>query len=688
MNVRLSVLGALACAALCVFPVAAGAAAPAWTTYHHDGSRSGIDPDSSSPLPPNQISQVWQTNPALDGKVYAEPLVYRSTVYVATENDTVYALDAATGAIVWSRHLATPVQASPPQIPCGDITPTVGITSTPVIDPSTGRIYVVGNTWDGSNASSVAHELFALNLADGSVALGPVVVDPPGAPTGDSPSNQLQRTSLALDAGKILIGEGGNDGDCGNYHGWLIAVPEGGGSLQTFEVDPSTNQGAIWASGNAPAIDSSGDIWVSTGNGSSGTFAYQESVIKLDPTNLNVLDYWAPSNWSYLDQNDIDLGSTMPLMLPGGLVFEIGKQGVGYLLSASGLGGENAAPVYSASVCNGSWGGGIYYSGVIYVACSNGVYALSLDTAARSFSPLSGWTVNGNAVGPPIEAGGLIWSAGYNNGTLYGLDPASGATSFSKGLSAFEHFATPSAGGGLLFVGNGTQVTALRIANTPRASTTETMLTASPNPAAVGQAVTLTATVSPTPDAGTVAFTDGGAPIAGCGAVAVSPASPQATCATTFATVGQHAIVATYSGDGYYAGSSASLTQSVTSPPGPGGGPGTKVIPLISHLRARAVRRKLWLSLVLSVPARATIALARNGHRVHRRCRVGAKRGRRCTIPLRHGTFRMNGRRGPNTMKPRMRPLAPGRYTVSVTAISASGGRSRRYTVTFVVPRS
>jgi outer membrane protein assembly factor BamB len=399
--------------------------------------------------------------------------VYGSRVYVATENDTVYALDSSTGAIVWQRHLATPVDAV--QLCGGDIDPTVGITSTPAIDPSTGRIYVVADTWDGSNFSSIAHEMYALNLSDGSVAVGPVGVDPPGSTHGD----QLQRTSLALDAGKVIIGYGGNDSDCGNYHGWLVAVPEGGGSLQTFEVDPSTSQGAIWASGNAPAIDASGKIWISTGNGSSGTFGYQESVIKLDPTNLDVLDFWAPSNWSYLDQNDIDLGSTMPLLLPGALVFEIGKQGVGYLLSASGLGGKNAAPVYSRNVCNGSWGGGIYDNGVIYVSCSDGMYALKLDTTAKTFAPLAGWNVNSNAVAPPIFAGGLVWSVGssvsVDNGVLYALNPSTGATRFSADLNGFEHFATPSAAGGLLFIANDSgsgdyQVTAFRIANPPPSS--------------------------------------------------------------------------------------------------------------------------------------------------------------------------------------------------------------------------
>ena len=479
---RLSLVALIACLALGVGAVAAVAQTPAWTTYHHDAGRSGIDPDSTSPVAP---TQVWQTSPPLDGLQWSQPLVYGSHVYVATENDTIYALDAATGAIVWQKHLATPVPAG--KLPCGDISPVVGITSTPVIDPSTGRIYAVADTWNGTSAE---HELFGLNLADGSPAPGlPTVVDPPGS----TPLDQLQRVSLALDAGKVIIGYGGNSGDCGSYHGWLVAVPEGGGSLQTFEVDPSTNQGAIWGAGNGPPIDSSGNIWTSTGNGSSSSFGYQESVINLDP-NLNVLDYWAPSNWSMLDSSDLDLGSSMPLLLGSGLVFEIGKAGVGYLLSATNLGGLGAPPLYQASVCSGGYGGGIYYNGVIYVSCSNGLHALSLNVAAGTFAPLAGWTVNSSAVGPPIFAGGLVWSAGTGNGVLYGLDPSTGSTRFSANLGTFEHFTSPSAGGGRLFIANGDQVTAFQIATLGSSSPAVTRVAPAAGRTTGGTTVTITGT--------------------------------------------------------------------------------------------------------------------------------------------------------------------------------------------------
>ena len=129
---------AVAVAMPAVAATSATAAAPAWTTYRHDAAESGIDPDSTSPAMP---SQAWQT-PALDGEIYAQPLVYGSHVYVATENDTVVALDAATGAVAWSTHLATPEPAA--QAPCGNIAPSIGITSTPVIDPASNRIYAVG----------------------------------------------------------------------------------------------------------------------------------------------------------------------------------------------------------------------------------------------------------------------------------------------------------------------------------------------------------------------------------------------------------------------------------------------------------------------------------------------------------------------------------------------------------------
>ena len=413
---------ASAAIALAASVAPAVAAVPSWTTYRRDAIRSGVDPDSTSPVAP---SQAWQS-PTLDGDIYGQPLVYGSRVFVATENDTVYALDSATGAVIWHAQLATAVPAD--QLPCGDIDPVVGITSTPVIDPTTGTIYVVADGWDGTHAGTIQHKLYGLSLADGSAASGlPVVVDP----AGSTPANQLQRAALALDGHKVIIGYGGNSGDCATYHGWLVAEPETGGPQQTFEVEPAAgeNAGAIWGAGNGPVVDPSGDIWTATGNGFGTTFGHQESVLELD-SNLNLLQFWAPSDWLYLDDNDLDLGSSDPILLPDGLVFEIGKQGVGELLSASDLGSVGGTPLHESDVCDGSWGGGVYDDGVIYIACDDGLHALSLDNSNDTFAPLAGWTVNGNAIGPPIVAGGLVWSVDYNGGSLYGMNPQTGATEF------------------------------------------------------------------------------------------------------------------------------------------------------------------------------------------------------------------------------------------------------------------
>jgi hypothetical protein len=153
------------------------------------------------------------------------------------------------------------------------------------------------------------------------------------------------------------------------------------------------------------------------------------------------------------------------VLLPGGLVFEIGKQGLGYLLSASSLGGTGVAPRYEASVCNGSWGGAVYHSGVIYVTCSNGLHALSLDAGGGTFSPLAGWQVPASANGPPIVAGGLVWATDWNNGRLYGLNPQTGQPLVTQSTPAMEHFTTPSASDGKLFLATDQTVEAYTIAN-------------------------------------------------------------------------------------------------------------------------------------------------------------------------------------------------------------------------------
>ena len=202
---------------------AASPATGSWTVYHGDPAGSGT---GMLPGPVDTSSPAW-TSPTLDGQLYGEPLVSGGRVFVATENDTVYALSASSGAVIWSKHLATPVPAS--SLPCGDISPTVGITGTPVIDPARGEIFVVADEWVNGKP---AHLLAGLSTATGTVRMTQNV-DPPGAYT----PALLQRTGLALTDGRVVFGYGGNDGDCSTYRGRVVSVSEDGGTPAIFTVD-------------------------------------------------------------------------------------------------------------------------------------------------------------------------------------------------------------------------------------------------------------------------------------------------------------------------------------------------------------------------------------------------------------------------------------------------------------------
>ena len=609
------------------FAGGAVAATPAWTTYDHDAQRSGTDPDSTSPLPP---TPAWPGRAQLDGQVFAQPLVDGSEVYAATENDTIYALNAATGAVMWRTSVGTPVPAG--DLPCGDISPTVGITGTPVIDPAAGRIYAVADTLQGT---TVHHVLVALQIATGAPVPGfPVAFDPPGS----DPNALLQRTALALDAGRVFAGFGGNNGDCSDYHGWVLGANEdGSGTPSAFEVDSASGEhgGAIWGAGDGPPVDAAGHLLYSTGNGfsSSSTPDYQESVVALDPGDLTPAGVWTASNWQALDSSDQDLGSSEPLPLPGGLLFEIGKDGVGRLLSGSPLG--STSQVFSGQVCNGggAFGASLYRDGVIYVPCSGGLAAVTLTTSpSPSFAALAGWSAPTGASGPPIFAGGLVWSTGWRGtGLLYGLDPGTGAVRFQQSMGTFNHFATPSAGGGRLFAAVGSTVTALTIATPPPAGSPP--VDGSPPPA-------------------------GSLPVGG-------PPPP-----------------------------AGSLPVGGSPPPSESSSPPRRApAPRLSHVRVTPRRftarhgTTLRLTLTQRANVRMQVSTTYPGRRVRGRCRAGARHGRRCTVVDHARRFRFTARTGHRSHRLRTHGLRAGRYILTATARDPAGRRSKTITVRFQIVR-
>jgi polyvinyl alcohol dehydrogenase (cytochrome) len=395
---------------------------------------------------------VW-TSPVLDGGVYGEPLVYGGQVLVATENDTVYALSAASGKILWSDHVATPAPAG--ALPCGDITPTVGITSTMVIDPATDTVFASAET---EANGAVGHEVVGIDLSTHEVVWSRDVDQPRW-----TASAQLQRTGLGLSDGRVVVGFGGNEGDCGQYHGWVVAVPEtGSGPTLSYQV-PTTREGAVWAPAGV-TVDPSGDVYVATGNGAATAgqrFDHGDAVIELSPA-LAELSYFAPTNWAQDNADDGDLGSTAPILLDDGQVFEVGKQTTAYLLDASALGGIGGQ-VASLDVC-GSLGGNAYQAPDVYVVCpGDGEIAqvrIGHDTMQRGWT----WTSPTGGASSPTIAGGVVWSVDLSASTLYGIDEASGATRFALPLHVGtpEHFAAPTVAGAMIVVAGSRAVEAFR----------------------------------------------------------------------------------------------------------------------------------------------------------------------------------------------------------------------------------
>jgi outer membrane protein assembly factor BamB len=424
------------------------AASSSWTVYHGDADGRGVAGPAAAV---NTTGRAW-TSPTLDGEIYGEPLVSSGRVYVATEDNTVYELSAATGAVVWSRHLGRAVPST--DLPCGDITPTVGITGTPVIDQSRGEIFVVA---DELVNGKPAHMFTGLAAASGKVEVTQDV-----DPAGVDSAALLQRTGLTLDDGQVVFGMGGNDGDCATYKGRLIAVPETGGTPKMFTVDAAAgeSQGAIWMGGAAPVVDSSGNIWVSTGNGSvhSSSQAYDDSdsVLELSPS-LKLLQFFAPASWAADNSADRDM-SVAPALLPDGQVILTGKSRIVYLLNGAHLGGIGGQQATLGPACREDIDGGVAVQGsTVYLPCLSGIIAVR---AVKSPAALHLLWSSGAGGGPAIVAAGLVWTIGQN-GVLYGLSPATGQVRQQAAIGVpANHFPTPSVADGLLLAPSADQVVA------------------------------------------------------------------------------------------------------------------------------------------------------------------------------------------------------------------------------------
>jgi outer membrane protein assembly factor BamB len=289
------------------------------------------------------------------GGVYAQPLLWRQpgsgagVLIVATDQDEVYAIDAQSGAQIWERTLGEPVPRS--ALPCGNL-PTLGVTGTPVIDPARATLYLDAMVM---RASEPRHEIYALALADGSIESG-WPVDVATALKGSFiPSVQNERGALALFDGRVFVPYSGHHGDCGDYHGFVVGVSESDPTkVESFST--RARGGGIWGQGGVTGDGKS--LFVATGNTfNARVWSDGEAVLRLRPglaRSVDPRDSFAPSNWSFLDGADQDLGGSapVPLDVPSAkgvrkLIFAIGKSGEAYLLDRDNLGGIGR-PVLSA----------------------------------------------------------------------------------------------------------------------------------------------------------------------------------------------------------------------------------------------------------------------------------------------------------------------------------------------------
>jgi hypothetical protein len=330
--------------------------------WHVDTNRSGLNSGEKSLTPANVSSATFGKlfSYLVDGYAYAEPLLMsnvtikgaaHNVVYVATEHDSVYAFDSDNyggGAPLWQVSL---LKSGETPMTDAVIKPYQGITSTPVIDPTTNTIYVVSAQ---TSSSGSTFRLNALDITTGAQKFGGPVTINASVPATNSDSQNgvqtlttscIQRSALLLANKSVYMGFG----SC--HSGWLLAY-NASTLAQTgvFNASPNLNgegtyasAGGVWMGSGGPVADSSGNIYITTGNGPwDGKTAFADSVLKFSPT-LTLEDYFTPDDYQYMDCADGDLAAGGLMMLPGtSELIAGGKGGKLYLVNSANLGHESA----------------------------------------------------------------------------------------------------------------------------------------------------------------------------------------------------------------------------------------------------------------------------------------------------------------------------------------------------------
>jgi hypothetical protein len=496
-------------------------------TYHNDNARTGQNLSETILTPQNVNSSSFGklfTVP-MDGKVDAQPLQMSAVpipghgssnvVFAATEHDSVYAFDAENGTVYWQVSLLKAGETPSDNRGCGQVTPEIGVTATPVIDPGTGphgTIYLVAMSKDASG--NYYQRLHALDITTGAEELGgPVAIQATYPGTGDNSSNgqvifdpkeYKSRPGLLLLNG-IVYTSWGSHCDIRPYTGWIIGYNST--TLQqagVFNFAPNGNDAALWNSGGGPAADALGNIFVSVGNGSfdatlnaqgfpsRGDFG--NAFVKLTPQNgsLVATDYWTMNNTADESNHDVDLGSGGIMVLPdmldaNGAVRHLavgaGKDGNLWVLDRDNMGKYNSqanVTVYqelTGALPGGIWGNPAYFNGHVYFGpVGDAIRAFQLNSARLSTSPVSTTTTSLPYPGatPSISANGasdaILWAVENSNPAVLHAYDANDLTSelynSNQAASARDHFGpgnkfiTPAIANGEVFVGTTNSVAA------------------------------------------------------------------------------------------------------------------------------------------------------------------------------------------------------------------------------------
>jgi len=398
-------------------------------TQHGDNARTGLNAQETILTPSNVNSSNFGKlfSVPVDGFIYAQPLYLNNVsiangihnvAYVATEHDSVYAIDADSGAIFWQVSFLNPAAGittvSNTDVSCTDIVPEIGITATPVIDTATGTIYVVAKTKENG---IYRHKLHALDVTTGAEKPGsPVEIVATISGTGDGSvggtlafdsKHELNRPGMLLQNGHVIISFASHC-DINPYHGWVLSYSANSLSLESvFNDTPSGGLGGIWMSGTGPAGDSSFNTYFASGNGTyDGNPNFSDSVVKLGPPSgsaLPVIDWFTPFNQATFNTGDKDLGSGGVLLIPDQpvgsphqhLLTMAGKSGTIYLIDRDNMGhfqaGSDSQIVQAIpGALTGMWSVPGWWNNHMYIVGAGYSTSVSAPLRQYTFDPGAG----------------------------------------------------------------------------------------------------------------------------------------------------------------------------------------------------------------------------------------------------------------------------------------------------------